>query len=92
MTGGAALYEKYIDESKYITEAGVLGKIGNFSVVNGGLAVMTDRIRFILKAPQDDLQQVVKQVWSWSGDFPVPSDALSGDAARYKRAVVIEHA
>lgn len=92
VTGGAALYEKYIDESKYITEAGVLGKIGNFSIVNGGLAVMTDRIRFILKAPQDDLQQVVKQVWSWSGDFPVPSDALSGDAARYKRAVVIEHA
>lgn len=92
VTGGASLIEKYIDESQYITEAGVLGKIGNFSVINGGVAIMTDRIRFILKAPQDDLQQIVKMIWSWSGDFAVPSDALTGDLARYKRGVVIEHA
>lgn len=92
VTGGGALYEKYIDESKYITEAGVTGKIGQFSVINGGVAVMTKRIRFILRSPVDRLQQVVAQAWSWSGDFPVPSDALSGDAARFKRAVVIEHA
>lgn len=92
VTGGGALYEKYIDESKYITEAGVTGKIGQFSVVNGGVAVMTRRIRFILRAPLDRLQQVVAQTWSWSGDFPVPSDQLVGDGARFKRAIVIEHA
>jgi hypothetical protein len=92
ITGGAALYEKYLDESKYITEAGVTGKIGEFTIINGGAAVMTRRIRFILRAPLDRLQQVVGQTWSWSGDFGVPSDQLTGDAARFKRAVVIESA
>lgn len=91
ITGGGALYEKYIDESKYITEAGVTGKIGEFSVVNNGAQVMTNRIRLIMRAPQDRLQQIVGQTWSWSGDFAVPSDLTTGDAARYKRAVVIEH-
>ncbi len=91
ITGGGAIYEKYLDESKFITEAGSTGKIGQFSIVNGGVSVMTQRIRYILRAPQDRLQQVVSQSWSWSGDFPVPSDGLVGDSARYKRAVVIEH-
>ena len=89
--GGGSMYEKYLDESKYITEAGVTGKIGNFSVTNGGVQIMTNRIRFILRSPLDGLQQIVKQTWSWSGDFPVPSDQTTGDAARFKRAVVIEH-
>ena len=92
VTGGGALYEKYIDESKYISEAGVTGKIGQFSIVNGGVAVMTKRIRFILRSPLDRLQQNVSQTWSWSGDFPVPSDQTSGDAARFKRAVIVESA
>lgn len=92
VTGGGVLYEKYLDESKYISEAGVTGKIGQFSIVNGGAQVMTNRIRFILRSPLDRLQQVVSQTWSWSGDFPVPSDQSTGDAARFKRAVVIEHA
>lgn len=92
VTGGGILYEKYIDESKYITEAGVQGQIGNFSIINGGAAVMTNRIRYVLRAPQDKLQQNVTQSWSWSGDFPVPSDQTTGDGARHKRGVVIEHA
>ncbi|MFJ2579974.1 hypothetical protein [Kitasatospora aureofaciens] len=46
----------------------------------------------IIRPPQDRLQQVVSTSWSWVGDYGVPSDALTGDAALYKRAVVIEHA
>lgn len=92
VTGGGALYEKYLDESRFITDAGVTGKIGNFSITNGGVSIMTNRIRYMLRSPQDRLQQVVGQTWSWSGDFPVPSDALTGDDARFKRAIVIEHA
>lgn len=91
VTGGGVAYEKYLDEGKFITEAGVNGKIGQFSVINGGVAIMAQRIRYILRAPQDLLQQVVSQTWSWSGDFPVPSDAVVGDGARFKRAVIIEH-
>ncbi|NIV31222.1 MAG: hypothetical protein GWN58_17530, partial [Anaerolineae bacterium] len=90
--GGGAIYEKYLDESKYITEAGVTGKIGEFNVINNGVAIMTQRIRMILRAPLDRLQQVVGSSWSWSGDFPVPSDAETGSPARYKRATVIQHA
>ena len=91
VTGGGAIYEKYIDESEYLSEAGVTGKIGNFSIVNGGVAVMTNRIRYVFRAPLDRLQQNVSHAWSWSGDFPIPSDALQGSPARFKRAVVIEH-
>ncbi len=91
VTGGGVLREKYLDESKYISAAGVQGKIGEFSIVNNGVAIMTERIRYILRAPQDKLGQLVAQTWSWSGDFPVPSDGLTGDGARFKRAVVIEH-
>jgi hypothetical protein len=90
--GGGTIYEKYLDESKFITDAGSTGKIGSFSVVNNGVQVMTQRIRFIMRAPLDRLQQVVSQSWSWSGDFAIPSDSLVGDAARFKRAVIIEHA
>lgn len=90
--GGGALYEKYLDESKYITEAGVTGKIGEFSITNGGVQVMTNRIRFIARAPLDRLQQIYGQAWSWSGDFPIPSDQTTGPSTRFKRALVIEHA
>lgn len=91
VTGGGVMMEKYLDESQFISNAGVQGKIGNFSIVNGGVQVMTDRIRMILRAPQDRMQQVVSSAWSWSGDFPIPSDRTNGDSAAFKRAVVIEH-
>ena len=92
ITGGGVLYERYLDENKFMTDAGATGKIGNFTIVNGNVQVMTERIRYVLRAPLDRLQQKVSQTWSWSGDFPVPSDALSGDQARFKRAVILEHA
>lgn len=91
VTGGVPLYEKYIDESQFITAGGTLGKIGQFSITNNGVAIMTNRIRYLLNAPQDILQQIVTQAWSWSGDFVVPTDELTGDAAKYKKLVVIEH-
>lgn len=91
ITAGGVMVEKYIDESAFISEAGVTGKIGQFSVVNGGVAIMLDRIRYVMAAPLDALQQTIRQSWSWTGDYPIPSDALAGDAARFKRALVLEH-
>ena len=90
--GGGVMYEKFIDESKYITDAGVTGMIGGFSVINNGVAIMTERLRMTLRAPLDRLQQIVGSTWSWSGDFGIPSDATTGGPARFKRAAVIEHA
>ncbi len=92
ITGGGAAYEKYVNEGEYLSEAGVTGKIGQFTVVNGGVQVMTERVRFIMRAPLDRLQQVISQSWSFSGDWPIPSDGLTGDAARFKRAITIEFA
>lgn len=91
--GGGAVYEKYIPEATaYTSEAGVQGKLGTFNVINNGVVINTERIRYILRRPQDALQQVVTQSWSWSGDFPIPSDGSTGLAAQFKRSVVIEHA
>jgi hypothetical protein len=92
ITGRGSLAECYMDESAYISEVGVTGKIGQFNVINDGVAVMTDRIRLTVRRPLDKLQQIVANTWSWTGDFPVPTDALVGNDARYKRAVIIEHA
>jgi hypothetical protein len=92
ITGGGSIYEHYIPESDYITEAGIMGKVGNFQVTNNGVTVLTDRIRYTIRAPLDVLQQIVDHAWSWSGGFAVPTDLLSGNGAMFKRALVIEHA
>lgn len=91
VVGAGAIYEKAIDEGAYITEAGVQGRIGEFNVVNNGVQILTEGIRFILRAPQDRLQQVVGQAWSWSGDWPVPSDGTTDGPSTFKRSICIEH-
>lgn len=91
-TGLGAIEEKYLDESRYISEAGVQGKIGEFAVTNGGVAIMTERIRLVLRAPMDRLQQQTSSSWSWSGDWVCPTDETNtSSAASYKRAVCVIH-
>lgn len=92
ITGRGALYERWLDERLYVTEAGVTGKVGEFTVVNQGIEVQTERIRLILRAPMNRLQDQVSATWSISTSFPVPSDITSGGPERYKRALIIEHA
>jgi hypothetical protein len=92
-TGQGAIEEKYLDESRYISEAGIQGKIGEFAITNGGVQIMTERIRLILRAPLDRLQQVTSAAWTFSGDFPIPTDATApSSAAQFKRAQVVVHA
>jgi hypothetical protein len=92
VTGKGALYERYLDESDFVTEAGITGKTGNFDVVNNGIKILTERIRLILRAPLDRLQQVTSSTWSITTCFPVPSDVTAPSGPeRFKRAVVIEH-
>lgn len=91
-TGQGYIEEKFLDESKYISDAGIQGKIGEFAVVNNGIQVMTERIRLILRSPQDRLQQQVSSTWSFSGDWPLPTDATAPSSpADYKRAVIVQH-
>jgi len=92
ITGKGSVYEKYIDESAYVTEAGIIGKIGEFDVINNGLNILTERIRLVLRAPMDRLQQTVSASWSISTSFPIPSDITAPSGSqRYKRAIVLEH-
>jgi hypothetical protein len=90
-TGADWIEEKYLDESKFSTqEAGVLGKIGSFSLTAGGSQVMAERIRCIIRGPLDRLQQMFSSSWSWSGGFGFPTDAGSKTSgADYKRACVL---
>lgn len=93
LTGKGLAYEKYLDEQAYVTEAGITGKVGEFDVVNNGINILTERIRLILRAPLNRLQDTVAATWSISTSFPIPSDFLApGGNARYRRAVVLEHA
>jgi len=93
ITGRGALYEKWLPGSNYVSEAGITGKMGEFDVVNAGLTVQTERIDLLLRAPLNRLQDTLAATWQISTSFPVPSDVTSGTGpARYKRAVVIEHA
>lgn len=48
------------------------------------------QVAMIIRPPQDRLQQVIGSAWSWVGDYGVPTDVTSGDAALYKRSVVVE--
>lgn len=51
-------------------------------------------VALIVPPPSGNLQQTITSSWSWIGDYGVPTDlyASSGDAALYKRAVVVQHA
>ncbi len=93
LTGKGIMYEKYLDESAYVTEAGITGKVGEFDVVNNGINVLTERIRLILRAPLNRLQDTVSATWSITTSFPIPSDATApGGIARFRRGVILEHA
>ena len=63
--------------------------------MNAGSTVQIDMVNGvarILRSPLDRLGQVLSSTWSWIGGYSVGTDLLTGDAAAYKRAVVLEHA
>lgn len=93
LTGKGVMYEKGLDEEAYLTEAGINGKTGTFDVTNNSVQIPTERIRLIIRAPQDRLQQFVSCAWTITTSFTPPSDqtAPSGPE-RFKRALVLEHA
>ncbi|AGK98172.1 N4-gp56 family major capsid protein [Clostridium pasteurianum] len=69
----------------------LLGEANFAEARDSGIVSMVDGVAFIHRPPIDRLQQVISSAWSWVGDYAVPTDALTGAAAQYKRAAVIEH-
>src|SRR5574337_872447 len=89
--GQGAIYEYYQDLAQLITEAGVTGRVGEPRITNNSIEVFTERIQLIIRAPLNRLQDLVSTSWKFIGDWPARTDGTSGDAARYKRVVAIEH-
>jgi hypothetical protein len=90
-SGQGGILEYYQDLNQLVTEAGIVGKVGAASINNNGIEVFTDRIQLIIRAPLNRLQDSVATSWKFIGDWPLRTDAVSGDTARYKRFVAIEH-
>jgi hypothetical protein len=90
-TGQQALHEYYQDLSQYISDAGLNGKTAAPQITNNGIEVFSDRIQLVMRAPLNRLQDVVSTSWKWVGDFVVRTDAATGDAARFKRELVVCH-
>lgn len=85
------IMEYYSDLQALITEAGLLGATGDPRIVNNGIEVYSDRIQLVIRAPLNRLQDQVATSWKFIGDWPTRTDGASGDAARYKRFLAIEH-
>jgi len=92
ITGRGVLQERWMDENKYLTEAGVTGKVGDFQIVNMGIQVDTDRVQLKLRAPLNKLMDEVSATWAATTSFAAPTDIASGGPQRYKRAICVEFA
>lgn len=90
VVGQGGIFEYYQDLSQLITEAGITGKVGEPRITNNGIEVSAERVQLILRAPLGRLQDTVSTSWKFIGDWPIRTDSLTGDAARFKRFVVIE--
>jgi hypothetical protein len=85
------IMEYHSNLAALLTDAGILGATADPRIVNNGIEVLSDRIQLIIRAPMNRLQDKVSTSWKFIGDWPVRTDAATGDAARYKRFLTIEH-
>lgn len=92
--GAEAVYEYYNDLSGLITDAGVVGMVGEFQpaqLTNNGVEINVDRVQVYIRAPINVKGDIVTSIWKSIMDWPTRTDSASGDAARYKRTCVVEH-
>jgi len=90
-SGFGAIYEYYQDPAQFITEAGMVGKMGDVQVNNNGIEISSERVKLIMRAPLNRLQDMVATSWRFDGDWPMRTDAATGTPARMKRAIVCAH-
>ncbi|MFJ8474206.1 hypothetical protein [Kitasatospora sp. NPDC094011] len=88
MGAGALVAAPYEDTGSLLAGTGV-EDVPEIAMIDVAPRVQVARI---IRPPQDRYQQILSSTWSYVGDFGIPSDSLTGDAALYKRAVVLEHA
>lgn len=91
LCGQGFIHEYHQDLGALVTEAGLTGRVAEPRITNNGIEVNADRVQLIIRSPLNRLQDVVSTAWKFIGDWPVRTDAMSGDSAYFKRALVIEH-
>ncbi len=93
--GGVEVYQPIVSGDGTLVKAPFSEMADLISAMQAGSTVQVDEIGGvvrILRAPLDRLGQVLSSTWSWVGGYTVGTDLLTGDAAAYKRSVVVEHA
>lgn len=90
-SGAGGLIEYYQDLQRMITEGGLQVRMSDANVTNDSIEVFSERIKILIREPQDRMQDTVASTWKFVGDWPYRTDAATGSAARYKRCVVVEH-
>jgi hypothetical protein len=89
VVGAAALIHAPFDNMASLLAGTGVEDVPNIQMLGPAAGV---QVALIVRPPQDRLQQVLASTWNYIGDFAVPSDSTTGDAALYKRAVIVEHA
>jgi len=92
--GQGALDERYVDQNQIFAQAGNNhnSKIGSFSVGSNSVQQVHNKIAHVIRPPMDRKGKLISSTWSFTGGWGSQTDSLTGDAAYYKRAVIIEHA
>jgi hypothetical protein len=91
---GLTVYQPIVAGDECLIK-GPFSEMGSLvNAVNAGSTVqieMLNGVARILRAPLDRFGQVLSSTWSWIGGYSVGTDMLTGDAAAFKRAVLVEH-
>lgn len=90
-TAQGGIMEYYSDLQQLITEAGLAGVTADPRIVNNGIEIFSERIQMIIRQPLNRLQDQVATSWKFIGDWPLRTDAATGNLSRYKRMYCIEH-
>ncbi|MCW2870887.1 hypothetical protein [Actinacidiphila oryziradicis] len=88
VVGGGVLVAAPFENMGTLLAGSGIEDVPDISMINAAPGVDVARI---VRPPQDRLQQVLSTTWAWVGDYGVPSDLQTGDAALYKRGVIVEH-
>jgi hypothetical protein len=91
-TAQGSVFEYYTDPNKLITEAGLNGVTADVRVTNNSIQIASDRVQLLIRAPMNRLMDQVSTTWKLMADWPMRTDAATGNTSRYKRVACIEHA
>lgn len=91
-SGRGSVIEYFQDHSDLLKVAGLEGNTKPMArIVNDGIEVFSERIQLIIRGPLNKFGDQIASSWKFVGDWPMRTDAATGDAARYKRVCAIEH-